>query len=77
MAEAIHTAESLLTQLRAANPTRRFARSRDNNAIGEWVPELGRFCERVSKLMDGTWVLCKSEHLVDGKPLYSPEDWIE
>ena len=70
------TAQELIARVRQHNPDVRAARDRKGNAVALWDEEYGRFVAVAGRLVTGEW--CQMPpFLVNGKPLYSPEDWIE
>jgi hypothetical protein len=72
------SAAELLEKVRAHWPDLRFAMSRSGCAIGEFVPAVGRFVPVYMLALTGQWVATGDrEILVNGKPLYTPEDWQE
>jgi hypothetical protein len=67
----------LLQKAREGNPAVRYAASKDGLAIGAWVEAWGRFAVVAGLAITGEWVSLPYELLLDGKPPYGPEDWVE
>ena len=71
------SASELLAQCRKQYPQLRLAQA-NNNAIGEFVPAVGRFVPVYMLAITGQWVYTgEFETFVNGQPAYKPEDWKE
>lgn len=71
------TQQEVLESLQHDNPNHRFALSDDGQAIGVWSDYLGRFRMLVGEAVNGMWVHLPHEFLINGRPPYAPEQWIE
>jgi hypothetical protein len=72
------TAEQIAKAYQKANPGMRFAHH-DNNVVGVWTPEAGRFVGVIAKAFTGVWVDYSDVGLplVNGKPVVPDDEWIE
>jgi hypothetical protein len=71
------TVEQVLTLVRQQKPAQRYTRSKDGNAIGGWDAAQGRFVQVVGRLVTGECCCLSYEPLINGKPGYGPDDWME
>lgn len=71
------TAAELLAIARKGRPEVRYAVTRNGNFVGAFDATLGRFVAVAGLLLDGKWASMPMELLVNGKPLYTAEDWME
>ena len=65
--------QTILTQIRAANPTLQFART--ESEIGVWSETDGRFIPCVALTLPGEWVKVPFEILVNGQRI--ERNWTE
>ena len=68
-------------ELMSLNPGARFAVSRSGEAVGVWCKDQ-RFVEVLMRTITNQWVWLVEDgqirtSLVNGQPLYKPEDWEE
>ncbi len=76
------TAPELLDAIRKANPGVRYARTKNGNAVGEFVPTKNRFVPVFLAELNGSWVKMIvngsiREILTNGEPMYRDADWVE
>jgi hypothetical protein len=71
------TLSELLTTAHAKNPGMRFAYNAAENGVAYWDEQQSRWTLGAAKTITGQWVSGVQELLVNGKPAWPQEDWIE
>ncbi len=70
------TACELAVSIARDNPTRKFAYTASDCAVGVWNAELDRYQVLCGRLITGGFARMPVEILVNGKTMHSPSDWI-
>lgn len=72
---AIRSASDLAAALRPANPTARFARNPNDNALAQW--DAGRWRGLFAMLIGGLGWSTYPDVAVNGTPMVAEDEWIE
>ncbi len=69
------TAQELAIKAAKAKPHIRYAYDKNDNAVGAYDSEVGRFVCVAGKLLTGEWAHMPTEPLINGEP--TKREWIE